>query len=79
MTKRCKDRCSQFTVNIARSKGNGPYKQGFKWCSVCRKFFQLTEISLECPCCGTKLRNKPRINRQNKELYNDFLGIRRIE
>jgi hypothetical protein len=72
------DKCSQFTVDIVRGKGKSPYKQGFKWCSVCRKFIPSKETHIGCPCCGTRLRNKPRINRRNKELYNEFLGIRRI-
>lgn len=37
------------------------------------------EKSRDCPCCGTRLHNKPRINKKNKELYNNFLGIRRID
>jgi rRNA maturation endonuclease Nob1 len=79
MVQICKDKCIKAIEGMTKGKGNSPYKQGFKWCSVCRKFFFTSQLLSECPCCGTRLRNKPRINRINKELYNEFLGIKRIE
>lgn len=72
------DKCIKAIDGITKGKGNSPYKQGFKWCSVCRRFVLALDLLLECPCCRTKLRSKPRINRLNKELYNEFLGLKRI-
>ncbi len=79
LVQRCKDICSNVLGSIRRIRGISPYKQGLKWCSVCRKFLQNVDIVIDCPCCGTQLRKKPRINRHYKELYNEFLGVKRIE
>lgn len=48
------------------------YSKGAKRCSACRIF--LDWEGMHCPCCGTKLRNKPRCYKY-KQRYLQQQGV----
>ena len=54
----CKGFCQKLEVKKINPKGSGMYKLGYKLCSTCEKFIDWEEQ--QCPCCGTRLRSKPR-------------------
>lgn len=57
----CKGICSRFKAT--KPSGIGRYASGQKRCMVCTEFIQYE--GLWCPCCGYRLRTKPR-NREYK-------------
>ncbi len=54
----CKGICIKFKA-IGKSKGMGRYIEGQKRCQHCDIYINWN-ISAFCPCCGTRLRYKPR-------------------
>ena len=52
----CKDRCLPFKAE--KPIGIGRYASGQKRCQTCEIF--LIYAGLWCPCCGCRLRTKPR-------------------
>ena len=61
----CKEICGKYK---AQPKGTGParYSVGQKRCQICEIFIEWE--GLWCPCCGMKLRTKPRNSRAKKKL-----------
>ena len=60
----CKGRCKIYKAKFV--KGGRRYLEGQKNCSVCGIFIRWD--GLYCPCCGMKLRWKPRNPKYKKEL-----------
>ena len=54
----CNGSCAITKAKSQRS-GSLKYKNGFRYCSVCRVWFGKL-CSFRCPCCNTKLRTRPR-------------------
>ena len=52
----CKGICSLYKAS--RSKDKFYYLKGRKRCTECEVFLNYTKV--HCPCCGSKLRTKPR-------------------
>lgn len=59
----CKGICKRYKA-IKPSSGSR-YGNGQKRCQVCEIFLEVTD-RLFCPCCGYRLRTKPR-NSKHKE------------
>ena len=53
----CKGSCIFSCVKDFKKKHFTKYINGFKYCSICEKWF---EHYLRCPCCNNKLRTRPR-------------------
>jgi len=68
----CNEICKGY--KIRKPKGTGRYSAGQKRCNRCDVFIQWEGIF--CPCCGYRLRLKPR-NGKNKEKY--YEAIRKNE
>lgn len=62
----CKGICTRYKAIGPMSEGR--YKNGYKRCNVCDLF--ITYEGLFCPCCGMRLRVKPR-SKKYKEKLND--------
>ncbi len=58
----CKGICTRYKAQ--KPVGAGRYSSGQKRCQICEIFMKTDE--LWCPCCGYRLRSKPR-NRKYKE------------
>lgn len=54
--------------NISTNNINA-YRNGYKRCSECE--FYILDVS-SCPCCGDRLRTKPR-NNKSKRLFNEAM------
>jgi len=67
----CKEICLRYKARGSISKGR--YNNGQKRCQVCDLF--IVWSGLWCPCCGYKLRSKPR----NKEYKTRLKRIRKAE
>ena len=59
---------------MVKPKGTGRYSAGQKRCNLCDIFMRWE--GLFCPCCGYRVRSKPR-NRKYKEKY--YEAIRKNE
>jgi len=67
----CKGICSRYkAVGLAGSRGR--YRNGQKRCMPCEVFMDFD--GLFCPCCGMKLRSKPR-NKAYKAKYHAAKGL----
>ena len=53
----CKGSCYHLCVKDFKKMHFQKYINGFKYCSICEKWF---EHYLRCPCCNNKLRTRPR-------------------
>ena len=53
----CKGSCYHLCVKDFKKMHFQKYINGFKYCSICEKWF---ERYLRCPCCNNKLRTRPR-------------------
>ena len=63
---RCKGIC--FPYKASSSEGKFRYLKGQKRCSECEIFLDCN--NLRCPCCGQRLRTKPRNLKANaRELW----------
>ena len=69
----CKGICIKYKNNES-SKG-GKYKNGKLRCQICAIFIKWDGIW--CPCCGYKLRTKPRMSKY-RDKYNIKNNIKRI-
>jgi hypothetical protein len=58
----CKNECKKYKAS--KPYGGSIYAEGQKRCQICTIFIKWE--GLYCPCCGYKLRSKPR-NRKFKE------------
>jgi hypothetical protein len=66
---RCKGIC--FLYKASSSEGKFRYFKGQKRCSDCEIFLDWAD--LHCPCCGQRLRAKPRNLKANaRELWLSF-------
>ncbi len=65
----CRGICSRYKAVGIPSEGR--YKNGQKRCQVCNIFIVFDGIW--CPCCGYKLRSKPR-NKKYKALFRADTG-----
>ena len=54
----CKGICSRYEVSSINLKNSGRYEKGQKRCTSCSVFIDYE--GLKCPCCGNKLRTKPK-------------------
>lgn len=52
----CKGICKRYKAH--KPKGTGRYSSGQKRCQICEIFIKTD--GLWCPCCGYRLRTKPR-------------------
>ena len=52
----CKDKC--VTYKASKPFGEGRYASGQSRCSMCVIYINYAGIF--CPCCGSRLRKKPR-------------------
>ncbi len=66
----CKGICNKYKSTEPKSKGL--YSIGLKRCNTCDIFLAWT--GLICPCCGYKLRTKPR-NKKYKIRLREALAI----
>ena len=53
-------------TKVSQRCGSVKYKNGLKYCSVCRVWFDKT-TPFRCPCCNIKLRCKPRSSPSKKK------------
>jgi DNA-directed RNA polymerase subunit RPC12/RpoP len=59
----------QVVSGPVQTKTRSKYKEGYGYCSRCRRFFLLEPLGMpntgipRCPSCGTLLRTKPRHSR----------------
>ncbi len=63
----CKGICETYQAKLHPRMGR--YKRGDKRCQICQIFIKWEGV--HCPCCGTKLRTKPR-GRINKEILREL-------
>jgi hypothetical protein len=56
------DKLKSTNVNkVSTRGGKGRYDQGQRWCTVCDVFILVvSKTTNSCPCCGSKLRSRPR-------------------
>jgi hypothetical protein len=52
----CRDVCEKYRAT--KHRRGSYYAEGFKRCTVCTLFIKWD--GLECPCCGSVLRTRPR-------------------
>ena len=55
------EKIKQIAVSLP---SNFRYNAGQKYCTLCSLFFFTNKIT--CPCCKTRLRNKPRSKRNRR-------------
>lgn len=63
----CKGGCIRYKAY--KHFGISRYKDGQKRCSVCDIFIKYNNVC--CPCCGSKLRDKPRSGVLKEKLRNN--------
>ncbi|MGH9951180.1 MAG: hypothetical protein ACRD5J_06110, partial [Nitrososphaeraceae archaeon] len=66
----CKGICVSHRALRPHGTETGRYVQGQKRCQICCMFINWN--GLHCPCCGTRLRLKPRIMKLKERLNADF-------
>ncbi len=65
----CNGICSKHAVRKPRPKNTGRYESGQKRSSLCE--INIIWEGERCPCCGCKLRKKPRtVEARNKLVQN---------
>jgi len=66
----CKGICSRDEFKpISRGFGKSRYSNGQKRCQTCHCYMQVAEGINHCPCCGYKLRSKPRNGRYKEQFH----------
>lgn len=65
----CKNLCLRLQALKPRD-GSGRYRNGQKRCQVCEIF--INHDGLWCPCCGYRLRSKPRNKKYKENLKKPF-------
>jgi len=58
----CKGICTRYKKNTGSPGGR--YAKGLKRCQICEVFIEWKD--LWCPCCGYRLRTKPRSSKYKK-------------
>jgi len=69
----CKGICEELKAR--RPVSGGRYEKGQKRCQLCAIFMETK--NLHCPCCGYRLRSKPRGTKW-KERFEKKNGIKRL-
>ncbi|KAA2281390.1 hypothetical protein E5N71_14485 [Candidatus Nitrosocosmicus sp. SS] len=64
----CKGICIRHKASKSR-KSNSHYLLNHKRCQICQIFLEW-KAGFKCPCCGSKLRTKPR-NKKFKNMYRE--------
>ena len=67
----CKGICKRYKAQ--KPVGSGRYANGQKRCQICELFIIWDRPW--CPCCGYKLRTRPRNLRLNSSLYKNCYSI----
>lgn len=61
--------CHSFCDRIAQQPGPSKYKYGMQWCKICCVWLRREDCNgVNCPCCGMKMRAKPRVRRYKEGL-----------
>ena len=71
----CHDRCG----DEVRGRIGNPYKQGYKFCSICRYFKKVPEVEIRCYCCSAKYRTKYKGQRQEIRNESNRLEKERLQ
>lgn len=66
MSARCKDQCTNFRAT--RCSNGFRYTLGQKRCSYCSIYVNVDGFN--CPCCGGRLRTKPRKSASKRSSLN---------
>jgi DNA-directed RNA polymerase subunit RPC12/RpoP len=57
----------QVVSGPVQARSRSKYKEGYGYCSRCRRFFLLEPLAgIRCPVCGTLMRTKPRHSRYKR-------------
>jgi len=58
----------QVVSGPVQASSRSKYKEGYGYCSRCRRFFLLEPLAgiPRCPICGTLMRTKPRHSRYKR-------------
>jgi len=67
----CKGKCGVYR-STKLANGQGRYSNGQRRCQICSIWIKWE--GLWCPCCGYRLRTKPR-NKKFKETYRKKMGL----
>ncbi len=70
----CKGICHRYKAKTAANQPR--YANGQKRCSVCEIF--LNWDSFWCPCCGVRLRNKPKDGERKRKIIVQEIKINEI-
>ncbi len=65
----CKGVCIRYKVKLSstfKGTGGGHYRKGHKRCQMCEIFMKVD--GLFCPCCGFRMRTKPRSKKYKAKL-----------
>lgn len=65
----CKGECPKYVSPV--TTGVGKYRKGLKRCQVCEIFVKWE--GYWCPCCGYRLRTKPRNRVYKEKLRGDYV------
>lgn len=71
----CKGICDRYESKSPSDSNRHRYELGQKWCTDCEIFLKWDKPN--CPCCGNKLRTKPRHSR-DRHRYQEIKMIQRI-
>jgi hypothetical protein len=66
----CKEICKRYKSQHLLS--GGLYRHGIKRCQICEIYIKWE--GLWCPCCGYKLRTKPRNKKYKEKTRGDYIG-----
>jgi len=69
--KTCKNICKDYKAK-GKAPSGGRYRNGQKRCQFCEIYIMWE--GLYCPCCGSRLRNKPR-NRKYKAKFREAMSL----
>lgn len=69
--KTCKNICKDYKAK-GKAPSVGRYRNGQKRCQFCEIYIMWD--GLYCPCCGSRLRNKPR-NRKYKAKFRKAMSV----
>ena len=77
----CRGICTRHKVNMIGEDNNTRYADGQKRCQSCGIFMHWN-FGNNCPCCGCKLRTRPRqkkLKKKFKEIQTEKRNIKRID
>ncbi len=72
----CNQTCLKYKAKLENGVGGVHYALGHKRCQVCSLFINWD--GLWCPCCGNRLRTKPR-NKKYKQKLRETKGLATYE